>query len=113
MAIEKFAQGAGAGGGLGSQIKGIGTPMELPEVPSYNDKGGETSAQDSTFAKYPCSGGIPDVDFANMSYSQPPIDTPYQAAGSIGVQGQPGPSSGTGGTAQGGGLSSPMVTPFK
>lgn len=113
MAIEKFAQGAGPGGGLGTTQGGIAGPMEVQQQASYRDKSGETSAQDATFSKYPCSGGIPDLDFENLAVSQPNIETPYQAAGSIGVQGSIRPADGTGGTGQGGNISSPLVTPFK
>lgn len=115
MAIEKFAQGSGPGGGLGNKNScKIASPLEYQEVPAIAGRGQETPPEGSPFNKYPAdSGNTPFYNFDPTSSQGIGIglETPWQPAGALAAQGSPGPPSGTG--AKGGaGLSSPFVPAF-
>lgn len=115
MAIEKFAQGAGPGGGMGNKNScKIATSLEYQETPATSGRGLETPPDDSPFNKYGAdSGNTPFYNFDPTSSQGigTGLETPWQPAGALAAQGSPGPPSGTG--AKGGaGLSSPFVSAF-
>lgn len=115
MAIAKFAQGAGPGGGMGNKDKcKIATPLEYQELPSTSGRGMETPPDDSPFSKYPAdSGNTPFYNFDPTSSQGigTGLETPWQPAGALAAQGSPGPPSGSGakGSAS---ISSPFVSAF-
>lgn len=115
MAIEKFAQGAGPGGGTGEKRAcKIATPLEYQEISSTQGRGLETPPDDSPFGKYAAdSGNTPFYNFDPTSSQGigTGLETPWQPAGALISQGNPVPASGTGAKGNAG-LSSPFVSAF-
>ncbi len=117
MAIEKFAQGAGPGGGTGTKDScKIATPMEYQEIGSKGN-GLSEAPNGEPLNKY--KGDFGDTPFYNFDPlsgddSGAKLDTPYQPAGAMQtINGNPGPPSAGTGARNESKISSPFVPPFK
>jgi len=116
MAIEKFAQGAGPGGGLGNKDAcKIATPMEYTEVSARGQGLAEAPNGDPMNRFKGDTGDTPFYNFDPLSSQGigPDLSTPYQPAGAMQqINGNPGPPSAGTGSSDSAKISSPFAPAF-